>query len=382
MSDYTIVTALYNIRKRENNSLKDISNNGEFVLFDDYFKHAIPFFNKEFPLVIFCEPEDESKIWELRPAHLHEKTRVIARPYECLPYYCYFSNFEKNHKIKPIRNLHVEKFTALYKFIVQMKTFFVKEVIMMNPFHTEMFGWMDIRLHDIYDMANSELEKVLKDIHPERLLITQSTYTAKEDVENRDDFYNWTRGKICAGLFIGNKTPVLQFCNLCETEFLQCIKDEYCPTDEMLYAYIVGKHPDLFEPHVGDYCDVLRNLIYHRNSTHLTSAFLHKSFQTGNHYYTNKVAESVRIGYLKGEIREISDHDTYCIWYYNYVACFWMGKYERCENLLYEYYSLLIQKPNLKTHLKSIYGFFKEMISYLGNKEIIQKYDDLISEEK
>jgi hypothetical protein len=377
MCDYTIVTALYNIRKRENNALKDVSNNGEFVLFDDYLQGAIPFFNKEFPLIVFCEPEDELKIWELRPVHLHEKTRVIPRSYESLPYYCHFEQFEKNHTIKPVKNLHVEKFTALYKFIIQMKTIFVKEAIAMNPFSTDMFGWMDIRLHDIYDMPNSEFEDVLKQIHPERVLITQSTYTTKEDVQNRDDFYNWTRGKICAGLFVGKKNPVLEFCRLCEAEFLQCIKDEYCPTDEMIYAFVVGNRPELFEPHVCDYCDVLRNLVYHRNSIHLASAFLHKSFQMGNHYYTNKVAESVRVGYLKNEIREISDHDMYCIWYYNYVACFWMRKYERCGELLWEYYSLLVQKENLRNHLRNFYGFFKEMISYLGNSEIIQKYDEM-----
>jgi hypothetical protein len=163
---YTIVSAFYDIRKRENNELKNVFSNREFIIYEEYLVESISFFNKDFPLVIFCEPELESKIWEIRPIELHKKTRVIPIPYECLPYYCYFEKFKENHKNKPIWNLHKEKFTALYNYFVQLKSMFVKEVANMNPFNTEIFGWMDLRLHNRYDMDNNELSEVLSKMNP------------------------------------------------------------------------------------------------------------------------------------------------------------------------------------------------------------------------
>ena len=377
---YTIVSAMYDIRKRENNDLQHTKNNGEFMLFSEYIERIHIFLEKEFPLVMFCEPEHETLLWSMRPKHLHDLTRIIPLAYEELPYYCHFAKFEENHKLRPVKNLHPQKFTPLYHFMVNMKTLFVKTVTHMNPFSTEMFSWMDIRLHDVYNLSVDEFTNIMNGLPNDRVLITQSTYTSNDEVTNRQEYYEWTRGKICAGLFIGCKDPILRFCNLCETEFLQCIQDGYSPTDEMIYSYIVGNHEDLFEPHVGDYCDVLRNLEYHRNSTHLATAFLHKSFQYGKHYYTHKICESVRVGYLLGEKYEISDHNIYCVWYYNYVACFWLGKYDECVDILNEYYELVRLNHGLLCHLCGIYYFFREMISYLGNHQIMEKYDAIVKE--
>ena len=379
MHKYTIVTAMFDIRQKENNSLKDISCNGEFMIFDEYLEPASFLFNKEYPLIIFCEPKDAEKLWELRPKELHNITRIIPLDYEELPFYCHFDKFQQGHMNRPVLNLHKEKFTALYKFIVNMKTEFVRYAINMNPFNSEFFGWMDMRLHCVYDISNSVLDGVLENMDPNRVIITQSTYTIPEEIQvGRSQFYDWTRGKVCAGFFIGKKTPMLDFCEKCKTEFLLSIGENLAPSDEMIYAYIVGGNHHLFEPHVGDYSDVLRNLDYHRNSTHLACAFIHKSFEQANHYYTHKVCESMRLGYLKGIIKEIRDHDVYCIWYYNYVACFWMGKYGRCRELLEEYYGILSGSQDLQNHLKSIYGFFRQMMQYLGNVEIMIRYDNLL----
>ena len=60
---YTIVSAMYNVRKREENALQNTPNNGEFLLFEEYVKKSLFFFEKEFPLVLFCEPENEPPIY-------------------------------------------------------------------------------------------------------------------------------------------------------------------------------------------------------------------------------------------------------------------------------------------------------------------------------
>jgi hypothetical protein len=375
---YTIVSAMYNIRKREENTLQNRPNNGEFLLFEEYIQKSLLFFEKEFPLVLFCEPENEQMLWNLRPAHLHPITRIIPLNYESLPYFCYFENIQKNHQEKPVKNLHAEKFTPLYHYIINLKTVFVNWVANMNPFSTPMFGWMDLRLHDIYNMSVEDFQTFAESVPVDKVVLTQSTYTAPGDIADRADYYDWTRGKVCAGLFLGHKTAIQTFCQLCETEFVKCIHDGYSATDEMIYSFVVGSNHHLFEPHIGDYADVLKNLLHHKNSTHLAMAFLHKSFQEGNHYYTHKVCESIRKGYVLGETLQISHHDTYCVWYYNYVACYWLGKYYECEQILNEYYEIVSNQPELLEHLCGVYYFFREMISYLGNESIVNHYDNLV----
>jgi hypothetical protein len=158
---------------------------------------------------------------------------------------------------------------------------------------------------------------------------------------------------------------------------ISCINEGLAITDEMLYGYIVGKNPDLFEPHVADYCGVLANLSYQNRQIHLGIYFFNTSYKLGTHYYTHKIAESLRMGYFNGKLSAITTHELYSIWYYNYVACFWLGKKDKCVEILNELYSLVIENIILKYEIDGIYGFFREMISHLGNDEINQKFDSL-----
>lgn len=371
--DFTIVMAWYNIREKEKNPLKDVENN-EFFSADYYFQTSRVYIEKEFPLIIFVEPQYEELFWEIRPKHLHPITRIIPRDYEDLyRYRDLFPPFAEITRQHPIHNLHREKFTALYNFFINQKVEFVREAIQWNPFQTPKFAWMDLRLHE---MDISEINEIFSHFPEDRILITQQNYTEKEEVENRYDWLSMTKGRVCAGFFAGYAKPLMKFCNLCRIEFENAINIGRAPTEEMVYSIIVAEHLHLFEPHVGDYEDVLHNVLYSRNNINLILNYLCWSFDKGYHYYTHKICENLRKGFFKGEIQFTSEY-LHSIWYFNYVACYWLKKKDYCKELLEEYYEILLKNENQKMYVNYIWNFFRNMIVYIDNDEIISKYDAL-----
>jgi len=371
--DYTIVTAWYDVREKEQHHLKDIDENGHYCIPDHYFNSAKLLFNKHFPMVIFTEERYKQRILDLRPEGFIDKTVIIIKEFEDLYLFDKYEKFLENHNQNPIRNLDNEKFTALYKFIINQKVEFVRETIEINPFSSDKFAWMDMRLHCVYDMSVEETTDIFNKIPKDRILITQCSYTHPGEIGERHAFYEWTRGKVAAGVFIGYKEPVLKFCELCREELLSSISENLAPTDEMIYSTVIARNNDLVEPHIGDYSDVLRNLSYNRGSTYLTVNFLNKSFSEGNHYFTYKTAESLRIGYQKKAI-DLSIDTIYSVYYYNYVANYWLNQKDNCKIILLELYDLGFQNINLKNHISEKIDFLLSMIEYLHDEEIMEKF--------
>jgi len=372
--DYTIITAWYDVREKEENELKNDQEMRHFCTTSHYFSSAKKLFNKAFPLVIFTEPKYEEMIWNSRPKDLHPLTRVIVRDYSELSQYCLFKKYEENHKTNVIYNLDVKKFTSLYKFLVIQKPDFVKQVAMMNPFNSSKFAWMDMRLHCVYDMSVEETNKSFISMHRDRVKMLQMDYTHPEEVENRKNFYEFTRGKIAAGFFGGYRECLIKFANLCKNELEYCVDNGFAPSDEMLFSYIVGKNPDLFDPYFGDYCSVLKNQLYSRERHYLAHNFLAVSFSKGNHFYTAKASDSIRIAYLKNEL-DLSGKDIHDTWYYGYVANYWLNNKEKCIILIEELYEIACIKKDLESHIRSVFEPFKHMISYIGNESLVNKFD-------
>jgi hypothetical protein len=342
--DYTIVMAWFNIREKEENPLRNIQHNNEFVISEDYMKQSRIFIEKAMPLVIFVEKGYESIFWQIRPTSFHSITRVISKDYSELYGYCeLFPQFQYNHMHNPIENLHKEKFTALYNFVINQKVEFVKEAIAWNPFNTPKFGWMDLRLHDI---PVGEIDQIFLHFPEDRMLITQSWYPSNaSDVANRYEWFKATRGKVCAGFFAGYKDTILKFCDLCRIELVNAVNIGRAPTDEMIYSVVVAENLDMFEPHIGDYPDVLHNILYNRANAFFTMNYFCWAYERGYHYYVHRIAENLKGAYYHKTIG-FSREDLYKVWYYNYVACFHLGRMEYCVCLREEYLEIFNMQEN------------------------------------
>lgn len=347
--DYTIVTAWYDVRTRENHELKDKINDDYFCSKNTYFEKARLLFNKPFPLVIFTEPQFKDEILALRPQELHPITQIITKDYEELTFYEHFKRFEENHIKYKVINLDLIKFTPLYKFIVTQKTNFVKEVVESNPFNTTKFAWMDLRLHDRYDMPIEETNRVMSEILPGRVKLMFMTWLHPREIYDRHDFYEWTRGKVAAGFFGGEREPLLKFAELCQNEFMEAVHWDTCPTDEMIYSWITHYNPHLFDPYVGEYGDCLKNQVKTRGALHLYIPFLLASRDYNNSQYVAQISRNLRRGYLDKEIH-LPPHDIDLIWYNAFNAYYQLQLPEECKEVLKEYIQFTKDNPEVIPH--------------------------------
>jgi hypothetical protein len=372
--DYTIVAAWYDVREKENNPDKENPQNNHFCLMHYYFESAKPFFQKPFPMVIFTEPRFQTLIMEARPKELHEKTKFVFRDYEELMFYEHFPKYEENHHKRPIHNLDPHKFTPLYKFIINQKVNFVQEVIQTNPFQTSMFAWMDMRLHCVYDMPIEETNQVMSEMPRDRVKLMQMSFT--HPVNDRVDFYYFTRGKVAAGFFGGHAEPLLRFCQLCQKEWIDALESETAPTDEMVYAYVISHHRDLFQPYVGEYGECLKNQLRIRYSHHLVFPFLETVFDQAIYPYAAHLSELIRRGYLAGEF-PLSTEQIHKAWYYGYVSNYWLQNRDFCCVLLNQYFDLAKNDENVANYIRGMKDFLKHNIGYLYNDDLNNRLDSI-----
>jgi hypothetical protein len=370
--DYTIVTAWYDVREKENHPLKNDESRQFFCPMDWYFDSAKLLFNKPFPMVIYTEPRFQEYILKERPEELHPFTKFVFKDYDELLFYDKFPKYEESHNKHPIHNLTQEKFTALYKFIVNQKVNFVKETVETNPFQTSKFAWMDMRLHCVYDMPVEETTQVMNELPTNQIKLMQMTWT--DPVHGRGWFYDYTRGKCAAGFFAGYAEPMLKFCELCQKEFIDALNEERTPTDEMIYSFVISHHPHLFTPYVGEYGDCLKNLVRIRNSHHLVFPYLQTCFDKGMHYHTAQLSELIRRGYKSNEFG-LSADQIHKAWYFGYVANFWNQQRDVCKIILNEYFDLANIREDVKNHICGARNFLREMIQYMNDKTLIDRLD-------
>jgi hypothetical protein len=368
--DFTIVTAWYDVREKENHPHKDDKTNRFFCSMEWYFDNAKLLFSKPFPMVIFTEPRFKDIIMETRPKELHDKTRFIFKDYDELPFYSYFKKFEENHHKHPVHNLDANKFTPLYKFIVNQKTNFVKEVIEMNPFQTTRFAWMDLRLHCVYDMSPEETIDVIQSVEQDKVRIMFMSYLYPTEIHGRHDFYSWTRGKMAAGFFAGEREPLLQFARLCQKEFVDAVNAEMAPTDEMIYSFVTAYNPALFDPYVGEYCDCLRNLSKTRGSLHLGIPFFCVALARKNHSFLARLSRDMRRGHLGRDIH-LPPNDINTVWYHGYSANYELGLHTECADILQEYLQLARENQEIMDYVRSKRDEFIERSTVMGHSGLV-----------
>jgi hypothetical protein len=172
------------------------------------------------------------------------------------------------------------------------------------------------------------------------------TWLHSREIYDRHDFYEWTRGKVAAGFFGGEREPLLQFADLCQKEFMEALQWDMCPTDEMLYSWLVHYHSNLFDPYVGEYGDCLRNQIKTRGALHLYMPFLHAAREHNNFPYVVQITKNLRRGYLDHEI-VLPTHDIISVWYHAFIAYFELQQPDDCLKVIQEYIQLAKDSPEI-----------------------------------
>ena len=276
----TIVTMIYNIREKENNS-----SNCEFNhKIDKYLESAMIFILKlPFPLIIFTDIDDAmiDKINQARKdLNLLDKTFIYKKPFENTYFY---KDLDKITEIQlqgkfRILNGVINHETPMYVILNNNKFGFIENAIELNPFNSTHFIWMDFGINHV--AQNTELIHEWITHVPDKikqLCINPYLEPIEDQKQMFQNIYHHTAG----GLFSGSKENLLVYSALFKQKTQQIYDDEWYQIDEAVMTMVQRENENLFEFFYGDYQGIISNYISPINNIDLILSGVQKCLDYG-----------------------------------------------------------------------------------------------------
>jgi hypothetical protein len=334
--EVTYVTALFNLRKREG---FDNVDSDHFSSMRVYLEHARKLLDTSFPFVIFCEPDLEASLREIRG---DRPTKFIVLEFEQLPFWHLFPKIIENNECNPVVWVSPEKFTNHYYLIINHKAEFMRSTAEANPFNTEWFAWVDVRIV----LPETHLNGLTQWWDPDRVNLTMMSLIDRNRVKDRYSFFRNNHGWTAGGFFAGKRTPMLDFTKTMIHEWKRALEERYCPSDETMLTYMCCIYPNTVTPcSFGEYGDLLCNQaavcrrqdrIYSIQEFALVQGDIRISIQAG---------EGLRRAYLKNVLPPMADHEVFHIFYRLLLAYERADKFQLAEERKKEIQSLPELRP-------------------------------------
>jgi hypothetical protein len=310
MESVTYVTALFNLRKREG---QDIDTD-HFSSIQMYLNTAVPLLNSTFPFVIFCEPDLLAPLQKLRGTN---PTVFHVMEFEQLPFWDLYSTIDYNNKYNPVVYVSPEKFTSLYYLIINHKPEFVRRAAEEDPFKTEWFAWVDMRIV----LPETQLTGLTQWWDPERVNLVMMALIDRNRLKDRYSFFRNNHGWTAGGFFAGKRKQILDFTTTVIAEWKKALDEVYCPSDETMFTFMACAYPDTVTPVTfGDYGDLLRNQSAIRQRAERVYTIQEFGLVRGEVGISIKAGEGLRRGYLAGYLDRMADHEKFHIFYRLKVA--------------------------------------------------------------
>lgn len=284
MCEFTIVTCLYDIRKKESSTFQNVST------MNDYLELSKSMLSIQLPMVIYTD--DEMIVEHVYKTRLNygliEKTLIIRLPFEQTFFYKDLDVLLLRMKTFHIVNRNNNKDTPLYTLLNNNKFDFLERTIHLNPFKTDFFLWMDMGIQhctnanetDWLEVSQSWKSFICWDkqhIHQLRI------HTVLKPIDMLwKDYFKTIYHHVAGGLFGGYKDRLMEYSQLFKEHWYTILyKEEWWQLDEAIMTMITEKYPEKFRFFYGDYDGLLTNFIRTKKSFYLV-------FQTAQRYIENK----------------------------------------------------------------------------------------------
>jgi Bacterial protein of unknown function (HtrL_YibB) len=262
LSNWTLVTAYFDLTKQPDASAPIQSRpHGHYLD-----QHASSTLSLDKNLVVFCEPDNEAKVWSMRPRYLHPRTQVVVQSFDDFPL--------TKHRPAVIANRGGPwcptdpRNTASYYLLCMARYAMLKRTITENPFNSTHFGWVNICIERMGFKNLVHLDEALA-VQRDRFSTCFIDYVSREVVSDLIGYFHGKacvgRCSMCSGFFTGNAKYMADVCNQLEGEFLRCLKAGVGHADEQLYPLVYFKDPTLFDWYCGDYSEMITNYAHVRD---------------------------------------------------------------------------------------------------------------------
>jgi hypothetical protein len=347
----TIITAIFNLRKEENNT-----NYVERTI-EKYIDWGKSYLLINTPIVIYT---DEDLYDILKNIFIEKKNiKIIKKNIKEIYYYKYLNKLSELQKSFNIYNISIFKDTPLYVLLTNNRFEFIEDTIFNNYFNSDKFIWIDFGISKFaknFEYINSWIKDLPNKIR--QLLITPNIH----DINNKEThriIYHF----IGAGLFSGDKEHLLKYSQLFKEKFEEILNNNWWQLDEAIMAIIYFNNPNLFNNYYGDYQNHIQNYsVPIFDETGIINMSINK-------YYNNNNKEIFKIlNYVENYCMNSDDENFKLKYIYHSLICQF---YENNKNFTTEFINLI--KLNINDNIINLLKNNIHNINYYENKnEILQ----------
>jgi hypothetical protein len=293
VSNWTLVTAYFNLTKCPDASQKIIERNANY-----YMHHSISTLSLPYNLVVYCDEESLPIIRKIRPAEYDDAMTVYKiRHFEALAFTTcdiepvnelYNMTFAQyRDKINQNRVEHPYKFdernTASYYLFCMSRYLMLIETVSENPFKSTHFAWINFCIERMGYKNLVHLPECLE-TNRDKFSTCYIDYIPLWYIQNTAVYYQRGLANMCSGFFTGNAYYMKMVCKYMIEKFLYYLKLGYGHADEQLFSPVYYDHPLLFDHYYGDYTEMITNYKYiYDRATEPVRNLIHNSFECENY---------------------------------------------------------------------------------------------------
>jgi hypothetical protein len=249
----TIVTMLYDIRKKEGN----YDNNNELNRGIQKYCNLASEFILDLPynLIVFTDDFDVIKFIENK-----KKSNIIIynKPFEETYYYKHFDKLVELQKTFHIINGNTKQETPMYIILNNNKFHFMESSIELNPFESSHFVWMDFGINHV--AKNTELIHEWITKVPDK--IKQLCINPYTETNSPKEHFQFIYHNMAGGLFSGSSQNLLKYCKLFKQKTEEIYNDNWYQIDEAVMTMVQRENSYLFDLFYGDYQGIVSNYLY------------------------------------------------------------------------------------------------------------------------
>jgi hypothetical protein len=351
----TMVTSLYDIRKRENN---DAYKHGVKNM-EKYFNEGRNLLNLEIPMIIYTEEDLLQELKKIRPVHLHNITKFIVIPFEDTYFYKYQDKLEENFGKYNVINRGTTKNTSLYYILTNNKFDFMDKSINENYFNSDHFIWIDFGITHVAKGINS-IRRWIYNIPDKIRQLEINPFI--EDIEYKE-YFKTINHNMAGGLFSGNKENLKKYIKLYCDKFDNILNDNWHQLDEAIMAIIKKENTNLFDNYYGAYDNIINGYdIYFK----LDNNFSYDKIMGCIKYLLNKNQHNICYHMLK----YIMSYSIYSDVKYDYINQFIICNYYVSTGRILDD-EIINSITTLPLNLKFIQSI-ESNINYYNNKNFIK----------
>lgn len=234
------MTALFDLERRERIGRRTVA---------DYLRAFGFVVDLGVPIVAYVDPHLVGPVERIVARH-GGTVHVVPRRLEELTRYAWI---DRVGSLPPFDNAHPRKDTALHQIVNWSKLDLLVETIGENPFGTDRFGWIDAGI------AHVAWSPEAVPAPSEEVAVLQLKAVAPGEVEDRNAFLRWERGRIAAGFIRGGGAGLVDLADRFDRALVASLEAGVRPTEQAVLGLLTVTIPEAFRFHYGGYRSILRN---------------------------------------------------------------------------------------------------------------------------